>query len=414
MRLRIHRGAREIGGNCVELEADGQSILLDLGLPLDAAQVDSALLPAVRGLADGSNTDFLGVVLSHSHGDHNGLTDFVHASIPVFMGEKARSVMAASRLFVPRTPAPPTVRSYADRQPFALGPFKITPFLIDHSAFDAYALLIETNGKRVFYSGDVRAHGRKARLIEGILADPPTPIDCLLLEGTTLSRSETAQDNPETEQQLENRILARIHETKGLVLTVFSPQNIDRFVTIFRATRRAGRVFIADFYLAHVLDQLDVPSLPRAANGAFRVYLPIGQKRRIINTQNFKLANHYRPYRIFCEEIAGQPDHWVVLFRDSMMSDATGWPLHNATLIYSLWPGYLDRARIDMRHWCAEHGITFDLCHTSGHADPRTLVRIAEALRPTIVIPIHTLAPHIMQSIIPDTVSVADGVWVPV
>ncbi|MDQ3380849.1 MAG: hypothetical protein M3546_11125 [Actinomycetota bacterium] len=31
----------------------------------------------------------------------------------------------------------------ADRKPFELGPFKTTPFLVDHSAFDAYALLVE-------------------------------------------------------------------------------------------------------------------------------------------------------------------------------------------------------------------------------------------------------------------------------
>ena len=36
MRICIHRGAEEIGGNCVELEQDGVRILLDLGLPLDA------------------------------------------------------------------------------------------------------------------------------------------------------------------------------------------------------------------------------------------------------------------------------------------------------------------------------------------------------------------------------------------
>ena len=100
MRLRIHRGARAIGGNCVELEANGQSILLDLGLPLDAAQADSTL--AAVGLADGSNPNLLGVVLSHTHGDHNGLTDFVHARVPVFVGEKARLVIEAEPFVCPK------------------------------------------------------------------------------------------------------------------------------------------------------------------------------------------------------------------------------------------------------------------------------------------------------------------------
>ncbi len=36
LQLCIHRGTREIGGTCVELESSGQRILLDLGLPLNA------------------------------------------------------------------------------------------------------------------------------------------------------------------------------------------------------------------------------------------------------------------------------------------------------------------------------------------------------------------------------------------
>ena len=45
MRLKIHRGSHEIGGSCVELEAQGQSILLDLGLPLDAADDQAGIEP---------------------------------------------------------------------------------------------------------------------------------------------------------------------------------------------------------------------------------------------------------------------------------------------------------------------------------------------------------------------------------
>jgi hypothetical protein len=60
MRLRIHRGANEIGGNCVEIESRGHSILLDLGLPLTADAVDPSLLPDIPGLTDGSNPHLLG------------------------------------------------------------------------------------------------------------------------------------------------------------------------------------------------------------------------------------------------------------------------------------------------------------------------------------------------------------------
>jgi len=59
-------------------------------------------------------------------------------------------------------------------------PYRITPFLVDHSAYDAYGLLVESDGKRLFYSGDLRAHGRKATLFELLVAKPPKNIDALL------------------------------------------------------------------------------------------------------------------------------------------------------------------------------------------------------------------------------------------
>lgn len=36
MKLTIRRGAHEIGGSCIELEAAGRRIVLDLGMPLVA------------------------------------------------------------------------------------------------------------------------------------------------------------------------------------------------------------------------------------------------------------------------------------------------------------------------------------------------------------------------------------------
>ena len=51
MRLRIHRGTKEIGGTCIEVEAEGRRLVLDVGLPLDApdeAQETAAPGPKFR------------------------------------------------------------------------------------------------------------------------------------------------------------------------------------------------------------------------------------------------------------------------------------------------------------------------------------------------------------------------------
>lgn len=66
-------------------------------------------------------------------------------------------------------------------------PFIITPYLVDHSAYDAFAIQIEADGKKLFYSGDFRGHGRKRKLLDNLVTHPPEKIDTLLMEGTTLS-----------------------------------------------------------------------------------------------------------------------------------------------------------------------------------------------------------------------------------
>ena len=81
MRARIHRGAHEVGGGCVELESDGQRLVLDVGLPLSMSADEDATLPAVTGLGSG-DPSLLGVVLSHAHPDHYGLVDQVRADVP--------------------------------------------------------------------------------------------------------------------------------------------------------------------------------------------------------------------------------------------------------------------------------------------------------------------------------------------
>jgi len=77
------------------------------------------------------------------------------------------------------------LRSGAACVPFTLGPFTITPYLADHSAYDAFSLLIEAGGRSLFYTGDLRGHGRKATAFERLLADPPSPIHAILMEGTS-------------------------------------------------------------------------------------------------------------------------------------------------------------------------------------------------------------------------------------
>ncbi len=286
---------------------------------------------------------------------------------------------------------------------------------MDHSAYDAYALLMEAGGKRVFYSGDFRAHGRKAPLFERFLASPPRDIDLLLMEGTTLGRMEAGL----SERDVEREAVQVLRTTQGLVLAAFSAQNLDRFVTVFRAALAARRTLVIDAYMANLISALiagpNPPALPDPAqHGALRVFLPASQRRAIIASQRFELIDRYRERRIYVEEIARTPARYAMLFRASMARDLVGAPLAGGALIYSLWPGYLDRDRLDLRAWAAEQDVALHLLHSSGHAGVEDLRRMVQALQPTRLIPIHTAHPEAFESLYPATQSVQNGQWLAV
>ena len=291
MRACIHRGTQEIGGTCIELQYQGKRIALDVGLPLDAdADEAESLLPAVPGFRTRDDS-LLGVVISHPHQDHYGLARHIRPDVPVYIGEAANSILKAAAQYVPNGHWFADARFYRDREAFAIGPFTITPYLVDHSAFDAYALLIEADGRRLYYSGDFRAHGRKAGLVERIIGKPPPDIDVLMMEGTTIGRSGT-EDAPATETGLEWQFAQAFEATRGMHFVWGSSQNIDRIVTIFRAAKRARRLVVIDLYTAVVLEATGRNTIPQSWWDDVRLYVPFHQK---VHVKENRLFEDLRP-----------------------------------------------------------------------------------------------------------------------
>lgn len=404
MHLRIHHGAAQIGGNCIELASGGATILLDLGLPLDSAPK----LPPVSGLSENDGT-LLGVVLSHPHLDHYGLLPELRADLPVWLGRGAQKILDAASPFAPNSALPQAITPYDDRKPFIIGPFTITPYLMDHSAYDAYALLVEAEGKRLFYTGDFRGHGRKAKAFERFVANPPANIDVMLMEGTTIGRDEP----PYTEKDVEDQAASLMRDCPSMALACFSGQNIDRFVTFFRASVRSGRTFVIDSYMANLIEALALDSLPDPkTSDRLRVYLPRAQRRRIIADKRFDLIDRFSGRRIYDEELQASPQRFTMMFRSSMAGDFDRMDLQRACLLYSLWPGYLERDRTDLREWAQRRDIDFHIVHSSGHASSADLSRMAEAVAPRRLFPIHTVHPERYASLSPNTEIVANGEWV--
>lgn len=344
MEVRIHRGAAEIGGNCIEVRAGGGSrLVLDVGRPLSAGWGDEVALPAVPGLAE-ADPSLLGIVLSHPHLDHYGLLAGVEAEVPVFMGEEAARVVNAAAFFSPISGSVTPAGFLRHREAFDLGPFRITPFLNDHSAFDAYSLLIEGDGRSLFYTGDLRAHGRKAAMFEELVRRPPQA-DVLLMEGTHV-RVDGGHDDArfETESELEDRFVEAIGRTAGAVVVLGSAQNLDRLVTVFRATKRSGRDLVVDLYGATVAAATR-DTIPQPGFDRYRVWVPQRQRVKVKQAREFDRVAWIKECRVFPEELAADPSRWVFHVPSSSADELVraGVLTAHGLAAWSLWGGYLDQ-----------------------------------------------------------------------
>ena len=407
MKVRIHRGTQQIGGTCIELVAAGDRIALDFGLPLDGDATDTGLVPEIAG------DDLRGIVISHPHIDHYGLLHHLSGgATPVVMGSAARRIVQAAAPFTGQPLPSLDGPNLEPGKTLELGAFRITPYLVDHSAYDAYSLLIEAEGKRLFYSGDFRAHGRKSKLYEQLVANPPENIDVLFMEGSSLSRLESDESFP-TESDLESEIVAHLKAAEGMVMFHTSAQNIDRVVTLYRACKRTGRPLVIDLYAAAILAATENKNIPQSDWDGIHLYLPKLQAIQVKKNEWFPLLKEHSANRIYPEQLKEIGRNSVILFRPLMRPDLNdAGCLDKASYIYSQWAGYLEQGTYaSTEEWLKTLGIEIHHIHTSGHASPNDLKRFAEALAPRALIPIHSFATDKYSELFSNVVYRQDGEW---
>lgn len=382
MKIKIHRGQNQIGGNIIEIYTDSTRILFDIGLELDDEKNKDK--PSIDGLFDIKGFD--AVFISHYHSDHFGLAYKINEQIPIYMGESSYKIIQASDNYKGNKTI--TVAGYLKHKiSFLVGDITVTPFLCDHSAFDSYMLLAESQGEKILYTGDFRSNGRKS--FDWLLNQLPTNIDTLICEGTTLSRESFVS---ETEKELEERVVESINNVSGPVFVLQSSMNIDRIVTMYRAAKRTNRIFLEDLYMSEITNTIG-GSIPNPGMQGFndvKCYLTTGYSKEHFRYQLFE---KYKSKKISRNQIT--KSNFVMCIRSSMIryirSLSEEIPFNNGLLIYSYWNGY--KLQPEMQVFldeCEQLGLKITTMHTSGHADNTTLLKLINCLSPKIIMPIHT------------------------
>lgn len=370
----ILRGQDKIGENLIEISYDETKILVELGKALDGGDELSDTEKIVL------QTKYNAVVVSHYHADHAGLIEH-KKDCPIYIGNGAYRIVKAMCEYHGKQIAD-NITTYKNGKAFMVGGIKITPFLCDHSAFDSYMLLFEAGGKSILYTGDFRFHGRKDKDI--LLSRLPQKVNTVICEGTNMGSNKSCI----SENELENNLVEVMKSTHKPIFVLQSGSNIDRLVSVYRATKRSNRILYEDNYVALIASAAG-GSIPRPDVfpdvSAFTPRPLRGERKDM-----FFEFEHRRGLRHI-------PKHtnFVMLIRPSMLDYikklSNRMDLSGATLIYSMWSGYKQRADMkEFLEWMQGFGLEIKDLHTSGHASMEDIELLKKTVCADEYVTIHT------------------------
>lgn len=382
MQIKIHRGTHQIGGCVTEIKTDNARIIIDVGAELPRADIQESVPLNIDGVTRG-NPSCDAVFVTHYHGDHVGMACEVLDGIPIYMGATAKRIYAVvqqtlkKKLGKGNSELVETFQTFEVGKPLTIKDITLTPFLIDHSAFDAYMFLIEAEGKRVLHTGDFRMHGARGNKMAAVFEKYARNVDVLITEGTMMSR---VGEEVLTEHQLGCRAKQILRDNKN-VFVLCSSTNIDSIAEFYAAAIVNNRVFVVceeDFQLEILRIVSETAKSPFYNFNRRKIYVYGKNLHEFMSERGF----------CFLGRVNYVTEQAMVAFPDN-------------TLIYSMWTGYLDKSRVafDERksafvNKSIARGGFVEYLHTSGHADPQSIKKVCEITQAKVIVPIHSEKPE--------------------
>lgn len=385
MKLKVIKGVNQIGGCMTEITSKlGTKILIDFGKDLEEKDDCKPDDFELDGLTKGEKK-YDAVFITHSHGDHIGLVYKLLKDIDVYIDSKSLLIHNITCDFVKNSKKiVGKVHEFdVDEQKTVCinNDIKVTPYFVDHSAYNSCMFLIEADGKKILHTGDFRGHGRKRdKFIKSL--NKIGDVDVLLTEGTSLSRRDGKY---KTEEELEIKAKEEFSKYKT-VLIMQSSTNIDRLNTFYNA--RGNKNFVMDTFSNAIASKLiDAPKY-----GMDNIYLwhPNVYKKK---KESFK--NVYMTDKTNYEFMPS----FIMLVKQSMIYEIRKMVKNHmiipreTLLVYSLWNGYIEKEK-ELKDFIDElrnMGMHYnDKLHTSGHSDKTTLNEFSKKVNSKVTYVIHT------------------------
>lgn len=437
--IKIYRG-NQIGGcvTVISVTNNGEThrIMIDYGLSLEGNEDEEDFnYPWESEPVDA-------VFFTHYHGDHVGRLMEIPQNVPIYMGNTARKVMiniqrALTRINNEKEAARhkeelEVLENDARISTFKwnghfyshikeIPGFKIEPYSVDHSAYDAYMFLIETDdpdsdtGKKVIlHTGDFRGHGRRGKailpLIEKYIHKKGRKVNTLIIEGTMMSRM-NEEVLTETQMMYEAAKYLKDHKYAFLIC---SSTNLDSLASFYQAAQMAAVPFGRYLYTYNNYFKEQLRTFSATAGGFSDVYqfknvyeLDLTRDLKATKWKKSLTQKELMEKTGFLAVI--KPEEWCEKFIEPFVQDyKAGLIDEMPVIIYSMWDGYVreyatgengekieNKAKkqkwIDFLKKQEDNGVEVYHLHTSGHASPQMLAEVIKAVAPTDEIrPMHT------------------------
>ena len=364
----------------------------------------------VENLFNSNKKDNEAVFYTHGHEDHIGLFKYVPMDVPQFMSTgtkeliliKYRTLKEGNELNLEQIGKDDysqkeiientinqnisignkielisRIRTWSKTSPrkktssIIIGDITITPFFNCHSIYDSHMFLIEAEGKRIWHTGDYRAHGYMGKGLYPTLKKYATHIDTLITEGTMLNR----QDECIHESRVANK-MANVMQAFKYIFVLASATDIERLASIKNASIEAKKpMYVFSKFLVSTM-KLFTKLESESSHGLFD-FSPRLFKHNYLN----RLRNR----------------GFVLITGTSQMSRIAELlkelPADETLLVYSTWDGYYkipEQVLASPKHKLFRELFSnvVDI-HTSGHADIATIKKVIEIVKPKEIICIH-------------------------
>ena len=385
--IKVYNG-NQIGGCITVISTDNTSIMIDFGEDLPSN------IKHNKYNFDWSSNTIDAVLFTHYHGDHIGRFDEIPNNVSVYMGKLTRMIMnsiykrVGNQEQIDILNNDLRIKEIKQNQTIIIGDIKITPYMIDHSAYDAYMYLIETPDKTILHTGDFRTHGYRGKAViplikKYIRKNGKRDIDVLIVEGTTITRkSKRIYSENDMKKDAIN-----LFKNQKYVFLICSSVNLDSLATFYQAAKSQHIKTYANRYVIEQLDNFSKTAGTMTDLYNFKYTYPVNFDKVI---KSKKLKEDVTQEEFMRKEgflIIIKPEEyckeWIDRFADL-----------KPTIVYSMWKGYVDiNNKACIKEWVDFLNNYDDVVymHTSGHITPEELIEVIKTVAPReAIIPIHT------------------------